>query len=581
LTGLLLAVSFPPAGQAQVAWFAFVPLIILARCSDPLQAWWWGWASGAVFWSLNLIWLLRLSQSGGYLPAVVTGWVLLSAYCAAYTGAFAMVVAGLSRRIVPSRVTSGTMAEISECGSAEADRKDAGTLWNVAWLVLVPLLWVGFEYLRATLFTGFSWNALGVSQFRNLAIIQVAEFGGVYAVSFVIMLMNTGVALTILKFVARFRGVPVPKHHLELMLAVAVCCTCLFWGARKTIRLEAENDVAWTRARLALIQPAVPQVQKWSQEHLDEIYSRLADLTRNVKSLEPDLVVWPETAVPYCLLSDTGTLAFVHALVEDVGPILVGSMEAEGMGDSLRWYNSSFLVGGNGEILGWYRKRHLVPFGEYIPLERAFPLLGRFAPLGFSCTPGTTSTVFVLAVGGEDSALAEERATDGSGTVPLRLRDSSAKDELQRAALPFSVLICFEDTISWLARDAVRNGARLLINQTNDAWFEGSAAAVQHMSHCVFRCVENRVVAARCANLGISCFIDWKGEIDATTLELLKQGAATATQWRVEEVHVPLNDRPPTFYTRFGDMPFALPCSLGAVAALLAVVMGRVRLSPT
>ena len=118
-------------------------------------------------------------------------------------------------------------------------------------------------------------------------------------------------------------------------------------------------------------------------------------------------------------------------------------------------------------------------WGEYVPFEDAFPFLWALTPNEASFTPGSKAGVF----------------------------------ELAQPAIEFSVLICFEDTLPYLSRRAVKEGARLLVNQTNDAWFERSWASRQHMAHCVFRCIENRVPAVRCANNGVSCFIDSNGTI--------------------------------------------------------------------
>jgi apolipoprotein N-acyltransferase len=167
------------------------------------------------------------------------------------------------------------------------------------------------------------------------------------------------------------------------------------------------------------------------------------------------------------------------------------------------------------------------------------PLLGRLAPLGFSCTPGATSTVFRL-------------------------------DEPAGAA--FSSLICFEDTVAPLARRSVLNGARLLVNQTNDAWFDGTAAAVQHMSHGVFRCIENRVPAVRCANTGVTCFIDPLGRVAR-----LEQGADALYAQKSDQVVLPPRAMALTPYTRYGDLLLALPCAglTGLVFVLAALAVKR------
>ena len=181
-----------------------------------------------------------------------------------------------------------------------------------------------------------------------------------------------------------------------------------------------------------------------------------------------------------------------------------------------------------------YNKQHLVPFGEYVPLSEWIPWLATFAPMGWNCSPGREATVFSV---GEP-------------------------------AWTFSVLICFEDIMSDLSRAFVKAGARLLVNQTNDAWFDRSAGPVQHMAHCVFRCVENRVPAVRVANSGISCLIQPNGLIVDPT----GNGRGTPPQpltprWQVA---VPGDGYEPTPYTRYGDWLFGIPC--GIVAAVCFVL---------
>jgi len=552
----LLAAAFPPAGEAHLAWIAFVPLLCLARFSPPRSAFAWGWLSGFLFWLCSLVWLLRLCGTGGSPPLVVLGWLALAAYCALYTGAFAMAAAGMWRRARGARIPADSPARVPAAADAgreppQAQPPQTGltVFAGIGSLLVLPFLWVGFEYLRSTLFTGLSWNALGVSQYRNLALVQSAEWGGVYAVSAVVMAMNAAVALTVFRFVDDFRTRRASRVHVELWIGLIVCAAALLKGAQTCRRLDAE-EAAGRIAKITAVQPAIPQAQKWTTEFENEIYAGLEDLTLRAAAGRPNLVVWPETAVPYCVRLDTNTWQFVARLAAQGAPLLVGSMDVDAHAGRERYLNSSFLIAPDGRLAGVYRKRHLVPFGEYVPLGRLLPWLERFAPLGFSCAPGTTSTVFRVEGGADDEP---------------------------RYALPFAALICFEDTIASLAREAVLNGARLLINQTNDAWFEGSSAAVQHLSHCVFRCVENRVPAVRCANLGVTCFIDRLGRIDKTTADLLRQGEAEGTQFLAGAVRVPADDMPPTFYTRHGDLPFALPCGAAAALSVVAVALGERR----
>ena len=438
-------------------------------------------------------------------------WLGLTGYCALYTGGFAMVVALAWKALGVERV------------------------WRTIVLVFViPAAWVGFEFLRSNLLTGFAWNALGVSQFRQVPIIQLAEFGGVYTVSAFLVLVNTALMLTGLRLVAMLRRQKVRRLNVELMIAMSVWGFGI-WTYFDAVKAAARLSSEGTSIRITSVQPNIPQYKKWPEEFEKEIYAEVKEQTEYAMRTKPDLIVWPETVVPGPVRRDPMCAAFVADLASRSCPILVGSLDYLTAGDTDIIYNSSVLVDANGRVVEQYNKRHLVPFGEYLPFESSVPLIQKMDPLGFCCTPGTTSTVF----------------------------------RLIKPAIPFSVLICFEDTVAGLAIESVKNGARLLINQTNDAWFDGSCAAVQHMAHCVFRCVENRVPAVRSANTGVTCYIDTVGRIDAL------ENAGRLTEFAgfaPFNVAVPPADMATTFYTRHGDVPFALPCGLAAALALALAV---------
>ncbi len=442
---------------------------------------------------------------------VIFGWVALSAYCALYTGAFLAVISMLFQRGQNTGYNRGKSCIL---------------------LLAVPLVWVGFEYLRSVLFTGFPWNALGISQFRNLAVIQIAEWGGVYAVSAVVMLMNTALALTLFTLVPQ-KGRRKTRVHFELMIGLLLCFACWSHGMRMIRDMDSGDEDA-RYVKVAAIQPNIKQTLKWDDEFTLRIYQELELLTELALMQEPDLIVWPETAVPYAVNSDAQTQDFVKELACKGSPLLVGSMETLEVEGKSIYYNSSFLFEKSGEITGIYKKQHLVLFGEYVPFDKMIPWLQRFVPIGVSCSAGEDNTVFDLKIGSNKTAL-------------------------------FSVLICFEDIMASLARKAVKNGAGLLVNQTNDAWFDGSSAAVQHMSHCVFRCIENRVSAVRCANTGVTCFIDNKGRIDIITQDMLRNNETHLARCRIENMRLRGANEDLTFYGKYGDIPFALPCGIMAI----------------
>jgi apolipoprotein N-acyltransferase len=196
-------------------------------------------------------------------------------------------------------------------------------------------------------------------------------------------------------------------------------------------------------------------------------------------------------------------------------------------------FNSSFLFGAEG-IRGTYRKRHLVPFGEYVPLESRIPFLKRFAPAGFSCEPGRGSAVF------------EIPTLDGKFKV--------------------GALICFEDAFPSLARESVRDGADILATLANDSWFGGSAEGEQHLAQAVLRCVENGRPMMRATNRGVSAFIDSHGRITRRV-----GGEDGESGFAMGDLSAGMRQ---TLYTRFGDWPLNMPCA----AALLAFIVWRMRL---
>jgi len=532
--------AFPPSEQAEAAWIGLVPLILLACYTSPASAFRWGWLTGFVYWLASLFWLLRLGGTGTVWPLAALGWMGLAAYLALYIGAFSM--------------TASFVLQLNDMGSRdpadgpeqEEGRPRAARLRGVGVVFCVPLLWVGFEYLRSVLFSGFPWNALGISQFRNLPVIQIAEWGGVYAVSGAVVLLNAAFAMMIRRFLARCRQ-PARRREIQVELMAGLTVVAICWSVGlHVLRREHRRADDFHEVRVACVQPNIKQTKKWDPSDADKILDRLefltASLTRSTNQL-PDLIVWPETALPGLVMDSAGPSGrLARELAGRGAPLLVGGMEREVRGYEDLWYNSSILFDGQGTPVARYRKQHLVPFGEYLPLESFVPAIKRMAPLGFSCEPGREPTVFQL------------------GSPPVQ----------------FGVLICFEDIMPYLSRRAVRAGAKLLINQTNDAWFDPSSASLQHMSHCVFRCVENRVPAVRSANTGVSAFISRTGRFQ----DLVSSGGRQRCfeGFREEGVMVPVGKPRWTFYTRYGDACFALPCGIfAAIALVLAIRQARRR----
>ena len=506
LSGVLLALAFPSYGHSTVIFVALVPLMFAVQAASVKKAAWLGLLSGFVFFLMSLSWLGNLTgrvEGVGLQLSALLGFAVLALYCALYFIPFAITVALGTKK-----------------WAGENLRK------NIRFMFAVTMVWVGSEYLRGFLFTGFPWNQLGVSQYSNPAITQIAEWGGVSAITAYIVWMNAGVFLTFRQYVYGNRAKRY-KPHFELMLGVMPVALSVAHG----MNVLLNRPQFYEGVTVALVQPNIEQAAKWDSEMDQEIRTRLEELTTAVSRLnEIDLIIWPETAVPDFIRTSRSTYDMIKRVTAGGIPLLAGSMDVQYHEDGRTYYNSSILFGKDGEEIAKYNKQHLVPFGEYVP----FPgIMRTFTPIEVDFGKGAGSTI-----------------------LPLEGKAS------------FSVLICFEDIIAPLAVEATRAGARWLVSQSNDAWFDPSAQSEQHIAHAVFRCIENRIPMARCCNTGVTGIIDAYGNIDRK-LDTQMKGFTTGV----------LAPRPDgmeqTFYTRHGDV-FA-QISLLAGATVLFVLRPSTR----
>jgi apolipoprotein N-acyltransferase len=491
-TGILLFVSFPPFNLFLAGWFALVPLMLACVGTAPRRAALLGWLAGAVFFSSTLFWIRHVTWLGTF---------ALAFYCALYLIPFSVFIA-LRRD----------------------GWKTSNGLKNIAWMTGAAAVWTASEYLRAIAFTGFPWNPLGVSQYAQIPLIQIAEWGGVYAVSALMVFVNAATAVTLVPHITKRQRAR--RVHIEPAAALLLVAAVWFFGFH---RLQHMPESEGSPLRAALVQPNIPEVGNWELANPELIYQRLETLTRLVQhSPNLDLIIWPETALPDFVRYSTRSSSLVKRLVSSGVPLLAGSMDVVWHKDSPPdYYNASMLFDRQGALLGTYYKQHLVLFGEYIPFDGKIPLVNALTPIGTSFKPGPSSVLFKL-------------PGDPRG---------------------FCVLICFEDSLPYLARNAARNGAAWLVNQTNDSWFDPDSGSRQHLANAVFRCVETRLPMLRCTNTGVTCSIDAYGHIDKTL-------APQSTGFQIAEIIPADPTRKPTLYVRFGDL-FAQACLLGSLALFL------------
>lgn len=476
LSGALLALSFPNFNIAFFAYFAFVPLFFALEGATKREALGYSFLFGVVFFGITIFWLRHVSVPGFIL--LVT--VLSAALCA--IGPFFLY----------------------------AVRRPLSAVF------LIPAFWALLEYIRGSLFTGFPWGMLGYTQHTILPLIQISDITGAYGVSYIVMMANVAVYLTLA------RGI---KKSLAAVIAVLLlAASALGYGY---LKLNDQSAAGGESVRISLIQGDIAQQFKWDPDHKDRIFDIYATLTREAAAEGTDLVIWPETALPV-YVHDDRLPERLKGLAKDIGtPLLIGAPLYE-EGPSGGAFNSALLISPAGELLERYDKVHLVPFGEYIPFGKYIGSLRGLInkPIG-DFGKGREHTVFRL----------------GKGAA-------------------FGVLICFEDIFPGLVRKftASPDGVDFMVNITNDAWFMKTAAPYQHAQSSAFRAVESRRPVVRAANTGLSCFIDKTGRITGTVSmdseEIFVRGHRTKS--------VKLS-RDKSFYTAFGDI-FTYLCII-AVAA--------------
>ncbi|MDB6040385.1 MAG: Apolipoprotein N-acyltransferase [Verrucomicrobiales bacterium] len=542
--GLMLAASFPKISIAGFAWIA--PAILLGVGS--------GLTSGAIFrlgylggvacYLAQLYWLLLIPVSGLETAAAVAGWIALAAYLALYPAFWAW----LCWQSFPNAIS--TTDEYSAASDQSAFVRVASLIELLSpmrrflWPVQCAAYWVALEMLVGRLFSGFPWDFLGVSQYRMLPITQIASFTGVYGVSFLViwfsvsLLVCAGLLLRTPSRSWRWRAPLLPP-------LVAVCVVAV-WGMGE---INHRPQPSGRELKVALVQPSIPQTLIWNTNENSARFDQLIKLSQDaVNSQHPDVVIWPEAAVPNMLRHDPEVASKIQKFVlTNKVWMVVGSDDAVLDKNSTEvpeyiFYNSSFLISPRGMIEASYRKRQLVIFGEYIPFVRALPFLQWFVP-------GSSGNGF----------------TSGERAVPFKIPLLGAN---------MSVLICFEDTFPHLAPEYVTDDTDFLLNLTNNGWFGESAAQWQHAATAVFRAIENRVPLVRCANNGLTCWVDDVGRMH----EIYFHNSSNVYQVGYKAVRIPLlgkgEKRGQTFYNRHGDL-FGWACVLVAVVQLGRFAWGK------
>jgi len=465
LSGLLLLLSFPSFSLSYVALCAWIPLLASLEGKGARRAFQSGWITGVLFYGFLIYWLNYVTTAG---------YTLLVLYLSLYPAVFCLLLGRLRGPV-------------------------ARPFWG-------GLLWTGMEYLRSIGPWSFSWGLLGHTQWATPQLSYSARWWGVYGLSFLLMAMN----LCLVEVWVRRRRRRAIRNRWLWPPAILILIAVLG-------QVRNPGEGARRPLRVALLQGNYPQDEKWEATTTDVLECYL-ELSREALEEGPDLIVWPETAIPDVLTRRPEVRAAIQDWVSaHRTSVLFGSVAEEPPG----YYNSAFLVSpvADGKVR-WqrYDKVHLVPYGEKVPFKRLFPFLER---------------IVESRGGGEYEA--------GSGFPVF---------EIQRAR--FGVLICFESTIPTLARQYALQGIDFLVVITNDAWFGPSTAPYQHALQSAFRAVETGVPVVRSTNTGWTCAFDARGRL-IKAIPIYERGFLTV------DVQV---GRQPTLYTRWGDLPMQLALGL-------------------
>ena len=367
------------------------------------------------------------------------------------------------------------------------------------------------EWLRGHLFTGFPWNLAGYGWGASLAVLQSASLFGVYGLTLLTILLGASLSA----FCSREQG----QRLLPMTLLIVFA---LLWTGG-IVRLAATDPADVPNVRLRIVQPNIPEKEKFNSQYVVRNWQRLTTLSVQPARLPPTHIIWPESAPPFLLGNAPVALAEIAQLTGQSRTLLTGAARvAETPGGMRRFYNSFYVFGPGGQALAVYDKFHLVPFGEYLPLAPFFHAIGV-------------------------DRLVDSPGVFSSGTGPRTLPLPGVP--------PAGPLICYEIIFPGSVVGAVRPG--WLVNVTNDSWFGTGAGPRQHLLIARVRAIEEGLPIARAAGTGISAVIDPKGRLRAT-LELGKTG--------VLDAGLP-SALPPPFYARFGDMAFLLMLLLCAALA--------------
>lgn len=487
LTGILYPVTFMIPYAGIVSWVLLVPLFCAISDKTPKNAFKLGLLAGTLSNFIGTYWLIgTLSRFGGFPIPVSVVFIFV-------LGAFS----GLSYAIFSYIVTR--LGFTKQPGLVSA--------------LLIAAVWTSIEYFFPFLFP----YGIGNSQPDYLPIVQIFDIFGVYSLSFIIVLVNVAITRAIINR----GGAPFPVK--EIALSAALVAASLVYGYVRIGQVDAEIAAA-PKLKIGMVQANFDFLEK-SESKEEVVTEKHKEMSLALKDV--DLIIWPETSIQawfptdsdYLIVRDAPGVPYMEGKYFIVGGMSFTPKEENIevlTSENVIQYNTAFLTDSEGRILSRYHKNKLLLFGEYLPFVKYFPAIKKISPASGDFTPGDEFDLFII----EDK---------GARIGPI---------------------ICYEDILPPFSRKFAEEGANLIVNITNDAWFGRTIAPYQHLFVSIPRSIETRKYMLRSTNTGISAIIDPVGRVVAETPTFERMNL---------EGEVGLMNGENTFYTKTGDV-FPVAC---------------------
>jgi len=378
-------------------------------------------------------------------------------------------------------------------------------------IFLLPALTAGLyvitEWVQSWFMSGLTWAKVSVAQYQNLFFIQSLSLFGTYFVSFAVIFTNACLAVYILN---KSDKTPAKNGNFLILAAMVLCFSNFYFGYFRIMYCDhAEASGERRKITAMIIQGNISSYDKWND--IDDSFSVYSALLKENAAEDIDICVFPETAIPVAVTEGSSTYLKLRALAAENDLTLFTGIIYYDAAKAKR-YNAISAFDKAYDFILPYGKRHLVPFGEYLPAERIltalFPFVSNISQFGSALTPG-----------------------EGENIMEIN-------------GVSYGGLVCFDSIFPELARTSVARGADVLIIVTNDSWFRDSPAIYQHNAQAVLRAVENNRYVVRAANTGVSSFISPTGKI-------LRQSEVLEREVLTQKIEIVKNK---TVYTRFGDI---------------------------